>query len=683
MAENFGMVQIKTAQEVMDEIERENEARNSAENSAVSDAITQLTGFVDKKWEDAKRSKITIEDEMLSSIRQKNGEYDPIKLAQIVEAKQPEIFMNITATKCRNAVAWIKDIMFQPKGRIFSVEPTTIPELPAHITQGIQNVVVQEYVNMAIQEAMQTGQRLPSEQLKGLINQHAEDIKKEIMHKAIDTARELSEEISDKIEDDWMQGGFYKALDLFIEDVVSLKAGFIKGPIFRKERIRKTVMGPDGKLTKQVEEKIVPQYERRSPFRIYPTPRSTGVNNGGLFDVIAIRPKQLYDLIGVDGYDEKEIRAVLREFRGGSLKNDWLQLSDSAKEGMGEDTKDEDKSQYPEETIYCLELWDEIPGEMLKEWGLNVEDEDAEYPCCVWKIGNHVIKAMLTYDILGRKPYFKTSFQTVNDSFWGQSVPELIADCQQVCNACARSILSNIGMGSLPQIGLNVERLEMNASRTVIPGKVWPFTEEQMASNVDPIKFFQPTMVTEKLMNVYFAFSKIADEHSGVPAYAHGDSQVGGAGNTAAGLSMLVSQASRGIKAVIRNIDHDVISGVAEYHYDYLLDNSDIFGLFGDYKIKARGSEALIALEQQATRKLEYLTTTMNPVDLQLVGMENRRKVLFEVAKGFGIELDNNVIPQQPHQLQGQVPPQDPRTLDAAGNPAQGVDTAPPQKGEM
>lgn len=671
---NIGMVQIKSAQEVTDEALRELEVKNNESNP--SEAITNLTQYVLRKWTDAKKAKEPVEDQMLLSIRQKKGEYDADKLAKIREAKQPEIFMNITATKCRNAVAWIKDILFQPNGRIFCVDHTPIPELPETITAKIAMEVMQKFVQLALTQAEQTGQVIDTAELKELIAQNSAEMEQAVYKRVVDMAHDLALKIEDKIDDDWIQYGFYESLDTVIDDIVSLKAGIVKGPVFKKERITKSVLDQTGRVKKAIENRIIPYYERRSPFNIFPSPRSTSIDSGYLFDVISIKPQRLFELIGVPGYSEKEIRNVLRKFHSKELTNGWLELSESAKEGMGEFTDGTSNDQYEEESIYCLELWDEIPGNLLMEWGLKgVQDEDAEYSCCVWMIGNHVIKAMLNYDSLGKKPYSKTSFQILNDSFWGNGLPEVIADCQQVCNACARSILANIGMGALPQVGLNVDRLEPNASRSVIPGKVWPMTDEQIASNVPPIIFYQPTMVTEKLMNVYFSFSKIADEHSGVPAWAHGDSQVGGAGNTAAGLSTLISQASRGIKDVIRNIDFDIISSRAEQHYNYLLENFQIYGLMGDYHINAKGSETLIAKEQQATRKLEYLANTGNPFDIQLVGIENRRKMLFDVAKGLGIELDESVLPVMPQQpSDGQVPPKDPRTLDEAGNPSQGAD---------
>ena len=252
-------------------------------------------------------------------------------------------------------------------------------------------------------------------------------------------------------------------------------------------------------------------------------------------------------------------------------------------------------------------------------------------------------------------------------------VPEMIEDCQQVCNACARAIVSNVGIASGPMLDMNIDRMEPGASRKIWPWRVFPTTDEQMGSGSKALNFYQPNMVTDKLMNVYETFSRIADEHSGIPAFSHGDANVGGAGNTSSGLKQLRDMASQGIRNVIRNIDADIIVPCLEFHYDYLLDNIDIFGLIGDYKMVAEGSSALAAKEQMVMRKNEFLQATANPLDLQIVGIENRRKMLFDVAKGLGIELDEQVFTPPP-QMQQQAPGAKPGQQDDAGQPTQGVE---------
>jgi hypothetical protein len=659
---------------------RESEARRATEESTLAAEETLISGLsahIDTRWTDAKQAKITVEAEMIAARDQRKGAYSPQKLAEIRSVKQPEIFMNITGTKCRNAMAQIKDIVIVPGQRIFAVDPTPVPELPDDIQGKIEDGVVKRFLDMAVSQAQQTGQSIPSDQLRMMIMDQADEIKKKIQQQIVRKSKELAESIADQIDDHFAEGGFYTALEAAIDDIVVYKAGIIKGPIFRMEKVRRISRDAEtGRITRTVETKIVPQYDRRSPFNIFPSPRSTGVDAGDLFDVISIRPRHLANLRSLDGYDSDAIDRVLAEFQRGALKDGWLGLSSEAWDGINEESDDAPDSRA--ENIYCLEFWGEIPGQTLLDWGMTaeeIEDPLMDYPVCVWKIGTHIIKAMLNYDSLGRKPFSKTSFETDNDSFWGEGVPEKIADCQQVCNACARSILSNVGMGALPQTAINVDRLEPGSSRDDHPGKKWYLTEEQMGSSTPPIAWYQPPMVTEQLIRVYTTFSKIADEHSGVPGFAHGDSQVGGAGNTSSGLAQLRAMAAQGLRAVIRNIDLDFIVPALERHYDYLLDNTEIYGLLGDYKLSARGTSSLLAKDQETQRQMEYTNYTANPMDAGLVGMENRRRMLFQVAKNLGIDLDETAPPTPiPAAPPGVAPEQAPVTLDAAGNPAQGVD---------
>lgn len=661
---------------------RETEKRaevDQAEKKVDENMVKGLAAYISTRWADAKEAKIPFEMAMIASRDQRRGTYSPKKLAEIRSVQQPEIFMNITDTKCRNAIAQIKDIIIQPGQRIFSVDPTAIPELPTDVQAKIEEGVVKRFLDLAVSQARQTGQQIPSDQLRVMMLDQADEVKKNVHQAVVQKAKELSEIIADQIDDHFTEGGFYKALEQAIDDIVCLKAGIIKGPIFRIERIRKNVRNPEsGRIIKTVEERVVPQYDRRSPFCAFPSPRSTGINAGYFFDVISIRPRQLADLKKETeyGYSASEIDLVLEEFHAGSLQDSWLGLSDDARRGIGEEDPDHPDSRA--ENIYCLEFWDEIPGQLLLDWGMNVAeipDVNTEYPVCVWQIGTHVIKAMLNFDLLGRKPYSKTSFETDNDSFWGWDVPDKIEDCQQVCNACARAVLSNVGMAALPQVGLNVDRLEPGASRATWPGRVWPMTEEQMGSSVPPVAWYQPPMVTQQLIAVYATFSKIADEHSGVPAFTHGDSQVGGAGNTSSGLAQLRAMSAQGLRAVIRNIDLDMIVTCLERHYDYLLDNTEVYGLLGDYNLSARGTSSLLAKDQETQRQMEYTNYTANPMDAGLIGMGNRRKMLFKVAKNLGIELDESILPTPiPSAPPGTTPEQSPVTLDAVGNPAQGVD---------
>ena len=96
---------------------------------------------------------------------------------------------------------------------------------------------------------------------------------------------------------------------------------------------------------------------------------------------------------------------------------------------------------------------------MMLEFGMPIDDiEDVlgEYHVEAWLIGNYVIKAEINGDPLGRKPYFKASYRRRNGQFWGISLPEVISDIQDTCNAAIRNLLNNIALSSGPMVGLDI-----------------------------------------------------------------------------------------------------------------------------------------------------------------------------------------------------------------------------------
>src|SRR5690606_1753836 len=105
---------------------------------------------------------------------------------------------------------------------------------------------------------------------------------------------------------------------------------------------------------------------------------------------------------------------------------------------------------------------------------------------------------------------------------------------------------------------------------TLTPWRIWQFVSDPMGQGSvnKPIEFFQPDSNVNELMAVFEKFSQLADEYSGIPRYLSGDA-TGGAGRTASGLSMLISNAGKSIKQTIANIDVGVLQPALEKLYYY------------------------------------------------------------------------------------------------------------------
>ena len=145
---------------------------------------------------------------------------------------------------------------------------------------------------------------------------------------------------------------------------------------------------------------------------------------------------------------------------------------------------------------------------------------------------------------------------------------------------------------------------------------------------------------------VYQHFCKQADDQSGIPAYVYGDMQVGGAGRTASGLSMLMGSAGKGIRQVIMHIDGNVTFPAVEAQYNWNMRYDDDDSIKGDVKITPMGAVTLANREQLNVRRVEFLQATANPIDAEIVGKPGRAAILREVAKGLSMPVDE-IVPSK------------------------------------
>lgn len=655
-----------------DVMRQENEARDKSNKTA--EVVGNLAAFIHKQWEQARFAKIQIEERMLNNLRQRRGEYTPEKYALIRDQGGSEIYMMLTNVKCRAAESWINDIVFQPGEHPFSVDPTPIPDMPGFIMEDIQQSVAEEA--MALQQQNQQG--VTPEDFEKRVNSLVDELSSRIEQEA----KKIAARMEDKIADQLVEGDFRVALKEFIKDVVTFPAGILRGPVIKQKKQMKWAQ-VDGNWKPIVEKKLVISFYRVSPFDIYPGANSRGINDGYLFERHRLRRRDLLAMKGVPGNNSKAIDDVLEQYGRGGLR-DWM-FNDQIRANL-EDRPNEYMNGH-DETIDAIEYNGSIQGRLLREWGMSEEeipDENEEYEVNAWKIGSYVIRAVLNDDPLDRRTYHKACFEEVPGSFWGFGVPDLMSDVQDVCNATSRSLINNLAISSGPQVEVYADRVPPGEDITDIhPWKIWQMqSDPNGGSNNRAIQFYQPNSNAEVLIKVYDHFSRLADEYTGIPAYTYGSPDVGGAGSTASGLSMLMTAASRGIKQVIGHVD-GAIEGAVGLVYEHNMMHDPDESIKGDVSIVARGSTSLMAKEQQQIRRNEFLDKTNNPVDMSIIGLPGRAAVLREAVRSLDIPVDD-VVPDKDKFMQNiqqdamnAIPPAGslpgPANLDPAGNPAGGM----------
>jgi hypothetical protein len=632
----------------------EAEAKKRSDELQNKPVIQGLAAHVRTRWDSARTAKRDLEDRMLQCLRQRNGEYDPDKAQDIAEQGGSDIYINLTSVKCRAATSWLRDTLLgSGADKPWSIEGTPNPDMPPEILQGLQAELAQQL--MAHIE--QGGQPPSQEQLRQIAMQMKDEAQRQLKEESSDRVGRMER----KMEDQLAEGGWYKAFNEFLDDIVTFPYAVLKGPIKRK---RKSLQWQGNKLVPV--ETIRNEWERVDPFMLYWAPWSWELGDGYVIERHRMTADDLQALIGVPGYNDDSIRTVLNEFDTNGMK-EWLWTDASKADAEG---KYVTEAIISGDLIDAIQLWDSVKGSLLIEWGLTakeIPDPTLNYPCEVWLIGNIVIRAVLNYDPLGRKPYYLTSYENLPGSVEGKGVTDLCRDAQAMVNASARALANNMGISSGPQVGVNVSRLPPGEDITDLhPWKIWQFTQSEVNDSTQPLTFFQPQSNANELMAVFEKFSARADEDTMIPRYMTGENTPG-AGRTSSGLSMLISNAGKGIKQVISNIDHNVITPAIERLYQDNLRYSDDPDLVGDVNIVAKGATSLVIKEAEAVRRNEFLQVVLNsPVAQQIVGMEGAAELLRDQAKNLSGNVDRIVpdrktvgtIQQQQQmiaELQGQI----------------------------
>lgn len=604
------------------------------EAQQASPVITNIAALVRQAWTDAKEARQTVEQEMIEALLARRGEYTAEKKALIKENRQPEIYMMVGAAKMRQVEALLRDVIIGTGAeKPWTARPTPVPEPPPEVAQQLFQQLVME-----IQQAMMSGFPPSVEAARLRLRQLRDELAPIIMEEAAKRVERMEQ----KMEDQLLEGGYLTALDEFITDLATFKTAFVAGPVVRKKP--KLEWGPGGQLT--VTEALKLEWERVDPFDIYPARYAKDINDGPLLRRHRLSRAALTEMIGVEGFDEDAIRKVLERFGDSGLR-EWLSIDSQKADAEGKEPQTTAESGM----IDALQYWGSVSGKMLREWGMDegkVPDEAKEYQAEVWVIGPYTIKAALNADPLQRRPLYYASFQRVPGSVWGNSPYDLMKDCQDMCNAAARSLAANLGISSGPQVGVRSDLIPSGEELTeMFPWKIWQFTGDPMGASGQPITFFQPQSNANELMQVYERFSLLADEYTGVPRYMAGfNGGEGGAGRTASGISMMIGNASKVIKQVVGAIDAGIIQPMLDRLYFYNMQYGDDPELKGDLMIVARGASSLVARDAAQVRTNEFLQIALSsPAVQQIVGIEGIAELLRPAVKRLDMNPDKVVPP--------------------------------------
>ena len=657
-----GMLRITTPGALTNFEETKRAAEVAALKAKTDDVVmSELARHVNTQWEMMRNHRDSASgwsERMLHAQRCFNGQYDPTQLAQIRQFKGSEVYARVIALKARGATAMLREV-YLGGDRPWGLDPTPDPGLPEDML-----ATIAQLVDMETQNVLRLGGQLDLNALRdrmtGLIGSARRAAKKK--------AKVEAKTAEDMLDDLLVEGGFYEALMAVLTDLSYFPLACLKGPVVR---IVPDIVWRNGAAITEQRAKLF--WNRVPTFDLYFTPGVQNIADGDVIEKLRLTRADLNDLLGLPGYREEAIRQVLDDFGSGGLSA-WHDSTDSERaQGESRESPQTNRSGL----ISCLEYHGSVQGKLLRDYGMGVEeipDELRDYSVQVWLIDKHVIKAQITPNPRKRHPYYVTSFEKVPGTPVGNALPDILADIQDVCNATLRALVNNQAMASGPQVVVDEERLSvLEDGDEMYPWKRWrvksdPLVPQSQAN--PPISFFQPQSNAQELLAVYSFFSAQADELSAIPRYITGSDKLGGAGRTASGLAMLMGNASKILQMVASNVDNDIIKQSLQGLYDMVM-LTDTTGKFrGDEAIRVRGVEVAVQRETNRQRQIELLQATMNPIDMQIMGLPGRAKILRAVTENVG--MTDDIVPSEEdmmaNALQGAppgvpgAPPVDPET---------------------
>jgi len=649
-----GLLRIASADETAEAMRQSDKEKAEAKYSNQDTEVISLVSYLMNIWNENRQHKEEesgVQEQMINNLQARNNEYSSTKRDEIQRAGMPVVYMGLTNVKCSHAEAWLMDI-FSSSERTWGIQPTPVPDP----TQEVQRTTSQIVMAQLQEHFAQGGDTLDPQQFQEIL-QTLEPLAEEVMDMEL---KDRALNMENKIYDQMVEGHWEEAFEDFLSDVVTLKAGIIKGPIARKTKKIKYETDDNGNVTRRVVEEPLPDYWRISPLDLYPSPTSEGVNDGDLVEKVRFSRQELIDLKDEPGYNKEAINEILENFSTVNSSD----LYYSVDEERREEVEDKENQMIQFRThIEGLEFWCSVQGKSLIEYGIEKipgvmkkgEELDplGEYQINALVVGSTLIYIDLNDDPLGERPYSKTGWRKIPGSFWYKGVPELMEDLQRIINAAVRAMCYNMSMASGPQVEVDTDRLVPGEDlESSYPGKVWQ-TINRANVSTPAVRFFNPDSNSAELFGIYENFARLADDYTGIPAYAYGSDRVAGAGRTSSGLSMLMTSAAKGIKRVILGIDKDIYKTIVRRQFDWNMRYDPDTEIKGDVEIVTTGAVAVMVKEQMSQRRMEFLNATNNDVDIDLTGFDGRANVLREAAAS--LEMENSKVVKDSEEVRQMV----------------------------
>jgi hypothetical protein len=212
-----------------------------------------------------------------------------------------------------------------------------------------------------------------------------------------------------------------------------------------------------------------------------------------------------------------------------------------------------------------------------------------------------------------------------------------------------RMAIDNAALSGNLIIEVDETNLVPGQDLSVHPGKIFRRQGGAPGQAIFGTKF--PNVAQEN-MQLFDKARVLADESTGFPSFAHGQTGVSGVGRTASGISMLMSAANGSIRTVVKNVDDYLLRPLGRSFFAFNMQFDFDPDIRGDLEVNASGTESLMANEVRSQRLMQFLQVAQNPVLAPFAKMDY---IIREIAKSMDLDPDKVTNSMQDAAIQAEI----------------------------
>ena len=630
--------------------------------------LQTLVRFVMERYTKAEDTRRQDEDRWLQAYRNYRGIYGPD--VQFTDAEKSRVFIKVTKTKTLAAYGQIIDVLFANQKFPISVDPTVLPE-------GVSDAVNFDMQPQQPQAQMgpaspfgydgdgmdfppgATANSLREMQLGAFAEKLREvDNLKEgqgltasqiTFYPAMIAAKRMEKKIMDQLE----EAHASKQLRSTAFEMSLFGTGIMKGPF----AIDKEYPNWDEEGEYNPTIKTVPSTSHVSVWNFYPDPDAANMDDA---QYVIERHKM----------SRTQLRSLKkRPFFRSQVIDDVIEMGEGYVKKYWEDDLRDYQTEHDIDRFEVLEYWGTIDREVLESADVDIPEEFEdidEVQANIWYCNGRILRAVLNPFKPARIPYYAVPYELNPYSFFGVGIAENMDDTQTLMNGFMRMAVDNAVLSGNLLIEIDETNLVPGQDLSVYPGKVFRRQGGAPGQAIFGTKF--PNVSNEN-MQLFDKARVLADESTGFPSFAHGQTGVAGVGRTASGISMLMNAAAGGIKTVIKNVDDYLLAPLGKAMFSFNMQFDFDADIKGDLEVKARGTESLMANEVRSQRLMQFMQIASNPT---LAPFAKFPYIVREIAKSMDLDPDKVTNSFEEAALQQKIMQQNAPPAPPAGQQAQG-----------